>query len=38
VWVAGVPNWRQFAAVLRDSPHWGGDPVAVQEAVRCEWD
>ena len=34
----GVPDWQQFVAVLKDSPHWGGDPVTVQEGMRREWD
>lgn len=31
-------DWRQFAGVLKDSPNWNGDPQAVQEAMRREWD
>lgn len=31
-------DWQQFAGVLKDSPNWNGDPQAVQEAMRREWD
>jgi hypothetical protein len=31
-------DWRSFVGQLRESPHWSGDPLAVQEAMRSEWD
>lgn len=31
-------DWRSFAGVLRDSPNMNEDPVAIQEAMRREWD
>lgn len=31
-------DWRAFVGHLRESPHWRGDPLAVQEAMRSEWD
>lgn len=31
-------DWRSFVGHLRESPHWRGDPLAVQEAMRSEWD
>jgi hypothetical protein len=35
---AAAPDWQSFAGVLKDSPHWNGDPQAIQEAMRHEWD
>ncbi|WP_338414284.1 antitoxin family protein [uncultured Sphaerotilus sp.] len=35
---AGGGDWQSLAGVLKDSPHWNGDPLAVQEAMRHEWD
>ena len=32
------PNWRRFAGVMKESPHFNGDPVAIQKALRDEWD
>ncbi|HAT50255.1 MAG: hypothetical protein HQL07_14005 [Nitrospirae bacterium] len=31
-------DWRRFAGVMRDSPHFNADPVAIQKAIRDEWD
>ncbi|MBK6853069.1 MAG: hypothetical protein IPG93_15975 [Burkholderiales bacterium] len=36
--VAAPAEWRSFVGALRDSPHWQGDPVAIQEGLRSEWD
>lgn len=38
VGVAAPAEWRSFVGALRDSPHWQGDPVAIQEGLRSEWD
>ena len=27
-------DWQQFVGILKDSPHWNGDPQDVQEALR----
>ena len=27
-------DWEDFVGVLKDSPHWNGDPQAVQDALR----
>lgn len=35
---APLADWRLFVGSLKDSPHWSGDPVLVQEALRSEWD
>ncbi|MBF0285486.1 MAG: hypothetical protein HQL51_13625 [Magnetococcales bacterium] len=32
------PNWHRFIGILRDSPVFKGDPVAIQRAMRDEWD
>lgn len=31
-------EWRRFVGVLKDSPHFNEDPVAVQRAMRDEWE
>jgi hypothetical protein len=31
-------DWQEFVGLLKTSPNWQGDPQAVQEAMRCEWD
>lgn len=40
--IAGVmespPNWRHFAGMMKESPHFNGDPVSIQKAMRDEWD
>ncbi len=36
--VAAPAEWRSFVGTLRDSPHWQGDPMVIQEALRSEWD
>ncbi|MBF0309998.1 MAG: hypothetical protein HQL56_10770 [Magnetococcales bacterium] len=33
-----LPNWRRFAGVMKESPHFNGDPVSIQRAMRDEWD
>lgn len=33
-----VPDWARFVGALAGSPHWNGDPVAIQEEMRREWD
>lgn len=35
---AAADDWQHFAGLLKDSPNWNGDPQAVQEAIRREWD
>ena len=41
--VAGTPpaaasDWRGWVGRLKDSPNWNGDPLAVQQKMRREWD
>ena len=31
-------DWKRWAGVLKDSPNLNGDPVAIQQAMRHEWD
>ncbi|MEO5330127.1 MAG: hypothetical protein H7829_18015 [Magnetococcus sp. THC-1_WYH] len=31
-------DWQRFAGVMRDTPHFNADPVAIQKAIRDEWD
>lgn len=31
-------DWQSFVGVLQNSPNWNGDPLAVQEAMRDDWD
>ena len=31
-------DWQGFVGALADSPHWTGDPVAIQRSMRDEWD
>lgn len=31
-------DWKCWAGVLKDSPHLNEDPVAIQQAMRHEWD
>lgn len=31
-------DWRRFAGILKDSLHFKDDPIAVQKAMRDEWD
>lgn len=31
-------DWKQWAGVLKDSPSLAGDPLALQHALRHEWD
>ncbi|MCK6424878.1 MAG: hypothetical protein L6Q75_07265 [Burkholderiaceae bacterium] len=33
-----TPDWARFVGALADSPNWNGDPVAIQEEMRREWD
>ena len=30
-------DWRQWAGVLKDSPHLNGDPVSIQRTMRNQW-
>ena len=32
-----VTDWQGLVGVLADSPHWRGDPVAIQQSLRDEW-
>jgi hypothetical protein len=36
---AGTPrhDWRAFAGVLKNSPSFTGDPLAIQKQLRSEW-
>jgi len=31
-------EWRRFVGVLKGSPHFNEDPIAVQRAMRDEWE
>jgi hypothetical protein len=31
-------DWERWAGVLKDSPNLNGDPLALQQAMRHEWD
>lgn len=31
-------DWRKFAGIIKDSPHFKDDPVAIQKAMRDGWD
>jgi hypothetical protein len=31
-------DWRRWVGVLKGSPHLNGDPLALQQALRQEWD
>ena len=31
-------DWKRWVGVLRDSPSLNGDPLAIQQQVRNEWD
>lgn len=31
-------DWRRFVGIMKDTPHFNGDPVALQKAMRDEWD
>lgn len=31
-------DWRRFVGVMRDTPHFSADPVAILKAIRDEWD
>ncbi len=35
--VSSHHDWRRFAGSLKDSQHWNGDPLLLQEAMRGEW-
>lgn len=35
---AQAADWRAWVGRLKDSPSWGGDPVAEQQDMRREWD
>ncbi|MBF0295242.1 MAG: hypothetical protein HQL96_08625 [Magnetococcales bacterium] len=30
-------GWRRHVGAMKDSPHFNGDPVAIQKAMRDEW-
>lgn len=30
-------DWRQWAGVLKDSPHLNEDPLVIQRDIRNEW-
>lgn len=34
---SGPNDWMEWVGALRASPNWQGDPQAVQEAMRHEW-
>lgn len=34
---APVPTLAQFSGLLKDSPSFDGDPVAIQRELRDEW-
>ena len=36
--VAAPADWHAHVGVLKDSPHWQGDPVAIQQDLRRDWD
>ncbi|MBF0620495.1 MAG: hypothetical protein HQL54_01070 [Magnetococcales bacterium] len=31
-------GWQQFVGTMKASPHFKGDPVDLQKAMRNEWD
>jgi predicted DNA-binding antitoxin AbrB/MazE fold protein len=31
-------DWADWVGVLKDSPHLNGDPLALQQDMRREWD
>ncbi len=31
-------DWRRFVGVMKDTAHFNADPVAIQKAMRDEWD
>jgi hypothetical protein len=31
-------DWQSHVGVLKDSPHWQGDPLTIQQDMRHEWD
>lgn len=33
----GHQDWRRFAGIMKDSPHFQGDPMVIQKAMRDEW-
>lgn len=35
---ASSADWHTHVGVLKDSPHWQGDPLAIQQDLRREWD
>jgi hypothetical protein len=34
---ASQMDWRSMVGVLAGSPHWVGDPQAIQQGLRDEW-
>ena len=35
---APVATWHQFVGRLKGAPNWSGDPLAIQESMRHDWD
>ncbi len=35
---SAAADWQSHVGVLKDSPHWQGDPLAIQQNMRHEWD
>ncbi|MBF0426766.1 MAG: hypothetical protein HQL66_13205 [Magnetococcales bacterium] len=35
--MASSPDWRRFVGIMKESPHFNGDPVSIQKAMRDEW-
>ena len=35
---APAGDWLRFAGALKDSPNLNGDPLAIQQAMRHEWE
>ncbi|MBF0588301.1 MAG: hypothetical protein HQL53_04160 [Magnetococcales bacterium] len=35
---SALQDWRRFAGIIKDSPHFRGDPVEAQKAMRDEWE
>lgn len=31
-------DWQKFVGSLQDSPNLNGDPLAIQQGIRREWD
>jgi len=35
---AAPGDWKQFVGSLKNSPNLNGDPLAIQQAMRHEWE